>query len=135
VWGLYLDPNGNANVAGAAVQGGAGQQRRGDAFFGAPPGPGEILIGPGGEYGVGPVANAGWFARRAGQGAGGIAHLPNLVPNLMANFNRRHRDAADQRPAPAPFPLFPQNFFQAPGHAVPPPGVLHPVPPFTNSSD
>ena len=128
VWGLYLDPNGNANAAGAAVQGGAGQQRRGDAFFGAPPGPGEILIGPGGEYAVGPGANAGWFGRRAGQGAGGIAHFPNLVPNLMANFNRRHRDPADQRPAPAPFPV-PQNFFQAPRHAVPPPGVLHPAPP------
>ena len=117
MWGLYLDPNEGVNVGGAAMQGGgAGQQRAGDGFFGAPPRPGEVLIAPGGEVAVGPGVNATWFARCVAQGAGGIAHLANMVPNL-------------RRPISAP--VVPQKSLflpgavvrqpnQAPGHAVPP---------------
>jgi len=112
MWGLYLDPNEGANVGG-----GAGQPRPGDAFFGAPPHPGEVLIGPGGEVAVGAGVNAAWFARRVAQGP---AHLANMVPNFPAHI---------RRPVA---PVVPRNLFfpealrlpnQVPGNAVPPPPV------------
>ncbi len=37
---------------------------------------------------VGAGVNAVWFARRVAQGAGGITHLANMVPNLGANVRR-----------------------------------------------
>ena len=115
MWGMYLDQNGGVNVGGVAMQGGgAGQQRVGAGYFGAPPRPGEVLIGPGGEVAVGAGVNAAWFARRVAQGGGGgIAHLANMVPNLRLPI-------APQNP-----PFFPAGVArppnQAPGNAVYPP--------------
>ncbi|KAK2465908.1 hypothetical protein APHAL10511_001549 [Amanita phalloides] len=131
VWGVYLDPNANPVVLDG----------QGDAFFGAPPGPGEVLVGPGGLV-VGPGMNAAAFDQRLrrhmAQGGVGDVNLANLVRDL--NPPRRNRnDAAAPLPVvpvPVAFPPIPAAPFnvvnQQPVVPAFPPNPFFGIPPAQN---
>ncbi|KAF8621904.1 hypothetical protein AX15_007400 [Amanita polypyramis BW_CC] len=116
VGALFLDVGGAGNPVGGAQGGGQRPGNGDDFFFGAPPGPGEVLIGPGGVIlAVGP---GGLFGRAIANGQGG------------GNGDGARAGAGNPNPNPNGQPHPPAAPGAFPGFALvrpPNPGFGHPV--------